>query len=276
MPDSEILLVVNADGFGSSAARNHAVQLAHRQGIVTSTSILGNATEVDTIKADLGSTPGLGIGVQLTLVGGGPVAKSATVPSLLDAAGAFPTRPRDLLLVWAKAALRADELEQEFDAQVARWRDVGLAIDYLCTKDDLGVLPMVGLAVEKVARRHGIACMRTAVEKPTLTWTSDLSRGLQTAALGAMAWYSRRQLGARRHGPQTWGHFEAGRLDEIRVLEIIGRLGPGSHELVCQPDLDPSAHSVPARSELQALTSTRVHEALGRRGIKLCRWSELV
>ena len=49
------------------------------------------------------------------------------------------------------------------------------------------------------------------------------------------AWLTRRQLGARRHGPQSWGYVEAGHLDEIRILEIIGRLGPGPHELICHP-----------------------------------------
>jgi hypothetical protein len=81
--------------------------------------------------------------------------------------------------------------------------------------------------MENVARRHGIAGLRMAVERPTLAWTADLPRGMATAALGAMAWYSRRQLGARRHGPQSWGYFERGRLDEIRILEISGPDGSG-------------------------------------------------
>jgi hypothetical protein len=53
--------------------------------------------------------------------------------------------------------------------------------------------------------------------------------------LGGLAWLTRRQMGALRHGPESWGYVESGQLDEIRILEILGRLGPGSHEIICHP-----------------------------------------
>jgi chitin disaccharide deacetylase len=270
-----IRLVVNADGFGLSATRTQGILAAHRKGIVTSTSVLGNAIDPEAIKRDLEQTPGLGVGVLLSLEDGVPVARPETVPSLLDGTGRFPSREREILLNWAKVAMQPAHIEAEFDAQVARLRDLGLGIDHLCVRGSVGFLPVVARAMESVARRHGIAGLRTAVERPTLAWTADVPRGLATAALGAMAWYTRRQLGARRHGPQSWGYFERGRLDEIRILEILGRLGPGSHEIICQPDLDPASQEPPARGEVTALTSTRVREALTSRHIELCRWSDL-
>jgi predicted glycoside hydrolase/deacetylase ChbG (UPF0249 family) len=272
---SNIRLVVNADGFGLSAARTYGILMAHRNGIVTSTSVLGNARDPETIKTDLGQAPSLGVGVLLSLEDGTPVAKPEAVPSLLDGNGKFPSKEREILFNWAKVAMQPAHIEAEFDAQVARLRDLGLRLDHLCARGSVGFLPVVAQAMESVARRHGIAGLRTAVERPTLAWASDLPRGLATAALGAMAWYSRRQLGARRHGPQSWGYFERGRLDEIRILEILGRLGPGSHELICQPDLDPASQEPPARGEVIALTSSRVREALASRHIDLCRWSDL-
>jgi predicted glycoside hydrolase/deacetylase ChbG (UPF0249 family) len=272
-------LVVNADGFGLTAARSQGVLAAHKRGIVTSTSVLGNAVDPEQIKRDLAIAPDLGVGVLLTLVGGFPVAKPQTVPSLVEAGGEFPARARDVLLAWAKAALRPDDIEREFDAQVARLRDLGLAIDHLNTRDHLGFLPIVAHAVENVARKHGIPGLRMAVEKPTLAWAAELPRGLATGALGGLAWFTRRQLGPRRHGPQTWGYLESGRLDEVRILEIIGRLGPGCHEIICQPEIDgqpkPVSQGAPPRSEVPALTSPRVREAIARRNIELCRWRDL-
>jgi len=272
---ASIRLVVNADGFGVSAARTRGVLAAHQDGIVTSTSVLGNAVHPEAIKADLGQVPNLGVGVLLSLEDGAPVAKPETVPSLLVGSARFPPRERDILLNWAKVAMQPAHIELEFDAQVARLRDLGLVIDHLCARGSVGFLPVVAQAMENVARRHGIAGLRTTVERPTLAWVADPKRGLATAAFGAMAWYSRRQLGSRRHGPQSWGYFERGRLDEIRILEILGRLGSGSHELICQPDLDPSSQDSPKHSEVKALTSTRVREALTSRHIELCRWSDL-
>ena len=270
-----IRLVINADGFGLSAARTRGVLAAHQSGIVTSTSVLGHAADPQAIKTDLAQAPNLGVGVQLCLNDGAPVAKPESVPSILDGNCRFPVRERDVLLNWAKAGMQPAHIEVEFDAQIARLRDLGLVIDHLCARGCVGVLPVVAQAMESVARRHGIAGLRTAVERPTLAWAADLPRGLATAALGTMAWYSRRQLGARRHGPQSWGDFERGRLDEIRILEILGRMGPGSHEIVCQPELDSASDKPPLRSEVSALASTRVREALTRRHIELCRWSDL-
>jgi predicted glycoside hydrolase/deacetylase ChbG (UPF0249 family) len=270
-----IRLVVNADGFGASAARNRGVLAAHRDGIVTSTSLLGNAADSAAVAATLKAVPTLGTGVLLALVGGRPVAPATSVPSLVGPDGALLPRMRDLLLVWAKAALRQDDVERELDAQVARWRDLGLPIDHLASQHGLGALPMIAAAMEKIARRHGIAGLRTAIEQPTLAWATDLSRGFLTAALGSLAWYSRRNMGTLRHGPQTWGHFESGRLDEIRLLEMLGRMGPGMHEILCTPDLDENAPSAPQGSELAALCSPRLRAALDRRTIELCRWSAL-
>lgn len=270
-----IRLVINADGFGASAARNAGVLAAHRNGIVTSTSVLGNACEPAKVVAELQTAPNLGNGVLLVLADGAPVAKPDEVPSLVGPDGRFPSGGRDVVLAWAKAALRAEDVEREFDAQIARWRGAGLRIDHLATKDNLASLPMVAAAAERVARRHDIAGLRTAVEKPTLSWTADLPRGLALAAVGALAWYSRRHIGTLRHGPQTWGQFEWGRLDEIRLLEILGRLGPGCHEVLCRPNLDPTLPAVAPETEVAALCSTRVRDAIDCRDIELCRWSDL-
>lgn len=268
-------LVVNADGFGLSPSRTHGVVVAHTQGILTSTSVLGNVDDVASIASELARFPRLGTGAFLSLVGGAPVAKPESVPSLVDGEGKFFAQAREVALAWAKAALKPEDVEREFDAQVGRLRDHDLAIDHLCTRDHLGFLPIIARAAENVARRHGIPGLRVAVERPSLTWVTRPSRGLATAGLGAMAWLSRRQLGLRRHGPQTWGTFERGSLDEIHILEILGRLGPGGHELVCQPDLDPRMEDAPSHGEIAALTSIRVREALARRSIELCRWSDL-
>ncbi|HEX7599594.1 MAG TPA: ChbG/HpnK family deacetylase [Polyangia bacterium] len=270
--DSAIRLVVNADGFGFDPALSRGILRAHREGIVTSTSIIGNCADPAAIRAELLSAPTLGIGAQLTLTGGAPVAQPSTIPSLLEPEGCFPTDVRQGFLSWAKAAPRADEIEREFDSQVARLRDAGLAIDHLNTCHHVGFLPVVGRAVEAVARRHGIAGVRTSMESPTLAWFTEIRRSLSTAALGGLAWYNRRQMGVLRHGPTSWGYFERGRLDEIRILETLGRLGPGIHELICAPR---EADDPKQSRELAALLAPRVRAGLAQRGIALCRWAEL-
>jgi predicted glycoside hydrolase/deacetylase ChbG (UPF0249 family) len=246
--------------------------------------VLANCPELQAAKVMLDGAPKLGVGLALTLVGGRPVSDPSTVTSLVGSDGRFPSRARDVFLAWGSGRLRTDDVNRELDAQVARELDLGLRPDHLNTPHHTGFLPPVGLALEALARRHGIPGVRSAVERPTLAWITELPRGVVAAGLGGLSWFTRRRMGALRHGPQSWGYVESGQLDEVRILEIVGRLGPGSHELICHPGCvdDPEAplgtlgavRFFRAR-ELAALTSPLVREAIDRRGIRLCRWADL-
>jgi predicted glycoside hydrolase/deacetylase ChbG (UPF0249 family) len=234
-PSAEIRLVVNADDFGMSPSISRGILRAHRDGIVTSTSLLGNCADLDHARTALAEAPSLGVGVHLALVGGGPVADPASIPTLLTKTGRFLGRGGEFIAAWSKRQIDPGDVEREFDAQVARVRAAGIAIDHLDTHHHLGFLPAVGRAVEAVARKYGIDAIRSGMESPTLSWVTDPRRGVKASVLTGLGWLTRRQLGARRHSAQSWGYVESGRLDEVRVLEIIGRLGPGPHELICHP-----------------------------------------
>jgi predicted glycoside hydrolase/deacetylase ChbG (UPF0249 family) len=277
---SPIRLVVNADDFGMSPAISRGIVTAHRAGIVTSTSLLGNASDLGAAVELLAATPALGVGAHLALVGGAPVADQAAVPSLLAPGGGFWPRGQDFVVAWMRGRVVPAHIEAEFEAQVSRIRAAGVALDHLDTHHHLGFLPAVGRAVEVVARRHGIGGIRSAVERPTLAWAAEPRRGIEAGILTGLAWLTRRQLGTLRHGPQSWGYVESGRLDEVRILEIIGRLGPGAHELICHPGEEDGDHAgEPGRyqrvAEIGALTSAKVRRALEQRGVQLCRWGEL-
>jgi len=271
---SAIRLVVNADDFGMSPGVSRGIVRAHREGIVTSTSVLGNCGDFEESCAILAEAPDLGVGVHLALVGRGPIADPARVPSLLTAGGRFHERGAEFITAWTKRKIDAGDVEREFEAQVARVREAGIRVDHLDTHHHLGFLPVVGRSVEAVARRHGIGAIRSEIETPTLSWVTDPRRGLKAGVLTGLNWLTRRQLGARRHSAQSWGYVESGRLDEVRVLEIIGRLGPGTHELICHPGEEQSP-GYDHMGELTTLTSGKVRRALGQREVSLCRWGDL-
>ncbi len=284
LASAPISLVVNADQFGLTPAVSRGILAAHKQGIVTSTSLLGNCVDLTAQVALLAEAPGLGVGLHLTLVEGAPIAEPSSVRSLLADGARFPGAAREHLGRWLKGSLQPAEIEREFEAQVRRALDAGLTLDHLDTHHHIGFLPPVGRAIEAVARRFGIPGLRSTAEEPSLSWITDLARGALATLVGGLAWLTRRQMGVLRHGPLTWGYAESGRLDEVRILEIIGRLGPGSHELICHPgetDDDTAGFgflsTAPFRRarELGALTSPLVMRAIESRGIRLCRWRDL-
>lgn len=267
-----IRLVVNAEGFGTSPTTNEVIVRTHRTGIVTSTALVGNCLDIEAAADTLQACPSLGVGLSLALIQGAPVAPSAEVASLVTADGRLRERAPEFGLEWARGHIRSEHVERELDAQIARARDVGLALDHLATRGHLGLLPGIAQIVERLARRYQIAGLRTTVEPPTLAWLTDARRGVETGILAGLAWLSRRRLGPLRHGPRSWGYLDRRRLDEIRVLEIIGRMDAGPHELICHPGDDPEGTGV---AELAALTSPRVRQALEGRDIHLGRWRDL-
>jgi len=68
--ENRIRLIVNADDFGISQSANRAILRAHREGILTTTSLMvnGDAAESAVLKAR--ENPKLGIGLHLTLIKG--------------------------------------------------------------------------------------------------------------------------------------------------------------------------------------------------------------
>ena len=281
-----IRLVVNAEEFGRSPTRNRAILEAHASGVVTSTALAGNFSDAGAPSL-LAQAPRLGVGLALALVEGTPVAPPEEIATLLTPVGELRGRAGQFAFHWLKGSVLPEHVEREFEAQIARARAAGLPLDHLCTRGHLGFLPGVGQIVERVARRHSIPGIRTWVEPPTLASVTDPGRGIETSILSGLAWLMRRRLGALRHGPRTWGYLESGRLDEVRILEILGRMGPGAHEIVCHPSEahgggEPERAAGAAgsaagdgRDELRALTSTKIRNAIDRRGIVLCRWRDL-
>lgn len=262
-----IRLVVTAEDFGASVPSDLRTLEAHRKGIVTSVALIGNCDDLPQAAAMLKEVPGLGVGLSLALVGGRPTLPSGDVPSLVRPTGSFRTSAVDFTVDWFSNAIVPAEVERELDAQIMRARAAGLTIEHLSTVGHLGLLPGVGAIIERLAKRFGISGLRTAVEPPGLGWVAEPQRGLETAVLAGLSWLTRRRLGSLRHGPLTWGYIESGRLDEVRILEIIGRLSAGSHELLCHP-------GAPTDGELTALTSTKVKKAIADRGILLGRWRD--
>src|SRR5271154_3637415 len=95
-------LIVNADDLGWTEGVNRGIAEAHRNGIVTSTSLLANGAAFDQGVAMAKATPALGVGVHLNLSDGTPVAPRELVTSLLNNDGVFEGGPESLLLRMAR------------------------------------------------------------------------------------------------------------------------------------------------------------------------------
>src|SRR6266404_9049580 len=90
-------LIVNADDLGWTHGVNRGIAEAHRNGIVTSASLIANGCAFEAGVQTASESPRLGVGVHLNLSDGKPVAPAEKVKSLLDENGDFSGGPEALL-----------------------------------------------------------------------------------------------------------------------------------------------------------------------------------
>jgi len=124
-------LIVNADDLGWTEGVNRGIAEAHRNGIVTSASLLANGAAFQSGVELARTTPALGVGVHLNLSDGAPVAERELVTTLLNARGQLEGKPESLLLRLARRSVLLNEIEQEWDAQIQKVRDVGIEPTHL-------------------------------------------------------------------------------------------------------------------------------------------------
>jgi predicted glycoside hydrolase/deacetylase ChbG (UPF0249 family) len=270
-------LVVNADDLGLHPAIDAGVLRAHREGVLTSATLLATGRSAPGAVA-AARAQGLALGVHLCLSTGlSPALPASEVPSLVGPGGRFRASWAQVALAWARGQVRLSEVERELAAQLARARALGAAVDHLDAHQHLHLLPGVGACVRRLAEREGLP-LRWPSERPRLGWARAPGAAVKSALLGGLA------LLPGRRPPRTLravGIFESGRLTEAALLSLLEALPEGDWELVSHPGEPPGrVEEDPAwvygwQQELAALTSPRVRAALGARGVRLVSYADL-
>src|SRR5437764_7519843 len=80
-------LIINANDFGLTAGVNKAIVEAHREGVVTSSTLMASSRAFDAAVELAKSAPGLGVGCHVTLVDAIPLVAPEKVASLLARRG---------------------------------------------------------------------------------------------------------------------------------------------------------------------------------------------
>lgn len=271
-------LIVNADDLGLHPSLDAGILRAHREGIVTSATLLvrgpGAPEAVRRAKAQ-----GLALGVHLALSTRlACAAPAAEVPTVAPG-GRLRAGWADFARAWLTGHIRRVEVERELEAQLARARELGADVDHLDAHQHLHLLPGIRPLVETLARREGLP-VRWPDRLPRLSWRRAPGPALKTLLLTALARAAPRPPpGVRR--VSAGGVFEAGRLDEPTLLALVEALPEGDFEVGCHPgEGTPHVPEDPTwrygwQAELEALTSPRVQARLRERGVRLATYGSL-
>src|SRR5476651_179454 len=130
-PDSVRRLIVNADDFGLSKSVNEAVVRAHRDGILTTASLMVNEPGFDEAVKLAKENPKLGVGLHLTLLVGHSALPPGKIPGLVDSRGEFGNNPfTGGLNYFFKGNLR-EQLRAEIHVQFEKFYSTGLKLDHV-------------------------------------------------------------------------------------------------------------------------------------------------
>lgn len=287
-------LIVNADDLGWTDGVNRGIADAHRQGLVTSTSLLANGRAFDSALDVARGNPALGVGVHLNLSDGPPTASPENVRGLLNSENCLEDGPETLLLRIASRSLPLEEIEREWDAQIQKVREAGIHPTHVDGHKHVQMLPGLFEIAVRLAKKHGIRAIRVSHEESRLraVLATDgeqktgvvLKQGVQARGLKLLAPDAREM--ANRQGLVTTDYFcgiaQTGVLHRTGVERLLESLPDGTTELMCHPGyFDDALHASPTRlqesrqTELQILTDPAVRKLVATRGIRLISYKLL-
>jgi predicted glycoside hydrolase/deacetylase ChbG (UPF0249 family) len=252
-----VKLIVNADDFGYTESVSAGIVRAHRDGIVTATTLMTNAPHTDGAAKLARATPSLDVGVHLVITFDRPLADVELVRTLVDKDGRF-FRPIELL---ARDIDGAEAL-LEYRAQFGKARALlGREPTHLDSHHWVHDHPALEWAIGELARETGAAARIHSAEQ-------------------------RDRLRAR--GVRTADHFVREFQDEGKVgleslLPLLERLAKrsGVTELMCHPgEADEamakrSGYARERATELATLTHPQVRAAVKELGITLATFADV-
>lgn len=283
--------ILNADDFGLTRGVNEGIIRCHREGILTSATLMANGPAFDDAVECAKANPKLGIGCHLVLTGGASVTPPEKIPSLASSEGQLPKSLGEFVARVSSGGIRTVDIETELRAQIEKVRRAGIEPTHVDTHKHTHVHPRVMGIVARVARDLGITRIRNPIENFSDSWKSvsrdrasrigDLAA---SAAVLSVGWKFRTI--SRQYGLRFPEHFlglaATGRLSAAALCELIEALPAGCTEImlhpgVCDADLAATGSRLQRQRqiEMEALLAPEAKRAVAEHTVLLITYREL-
>jgi hopanoid biosynthesis associated protein HpnK len=290
-------LIVNADDFGLTSGVNRAIVEAHRDGVVSSATLMASANEAafrEAVEAAR-ALPGLSVGCHVVLVDGAPVSPPGAVDTLLAIRSGEPENFYSSLSAFAARATMGgfdrEQLVLEITAQIRKIQAAGIEVTHLDSHKHTHIFPEILRAMLRAAKICGVPAIRSPFVPMKAIMAQHfagrralLKRYGQVRILNTFAGNFRRQTArAGLRAPDgVIGVIETGSMDGILLRQALEGLPEGSWELVCHPGYaDDALRAVRTRlvesreRERILLISFELKEFLEKQKIRLISYREL-
>jgi hopanoid biosynthesis associated protein HpnK len=275
-------LVVTADDFGAAVEVNEAVEVAHRDGVLTAASLMVAAPASADAVARAKSMPNLRVGLHLVLVEGRPILSPNAVPDLVGRDGNFRT---DMARAGASIFFRPSvrrQVAHEITAQFEAFAATGLALDHANAHKHFHLHPTIGRLMIEIGARFGLRAARVPQEAFDVIGRVDGRRTKRPDVLAPFCAMLRSRLRAAgltapdRVIGLTW----SGAMSSQRLCGAIANLSEGLTEIYLHPavrDVFPGA--VPFyryKQEFEALLDSAVLAAARDGSIRMGGFADFV
>lgn len=279
---SSCRLIVNADDYGLSEKVNEGIIKAHRDGIVTSASLMANAEAFESAVRLAKSNQSLDVGIHLTLTEEKPLSEPGKIPSLLGENNRFHCHATEFAKRYLTGKISLDEVALELDSQIRKVIDHGVMVSHLDSHQHVHMLPGIRKLVGKFAEKYSIKAIRYPKESLSpymFVDTSGFNRLLQLLVLNTFCAIN--NTSDSRKTNRFYGFFYGGKLTKKRLWKILESLqSNGTAEIMCHPgmcnhDNDYSHWGYMWQDEYNALTDEEIKGYIADKGIVLVGYRDV-
>lgn len=275
-------LIVTADDFGLATEVNEAVEVAHRDGILSAASLMvAGPAAADAVRRAR-SMPTLRVGLHLVLVDGKPLLPRSQVSHLVDDKGRLRSNMASLACTIAARRTARRQLADEIEAQMAAFLATDLPLDHVNAHKHFHLHPMVADIVLEVATRMGVCGIRVPQE-PVATLQCAVSGETAKPDRMLQPWVRLLRHKVERAGlsapKAVYGLRWSGAMTRQRLAGLLANMPAGTVEIYTHPATADTfaghAAGYRYRDEFEALCDPDVRIALGRSGRRLVGYAEM-
>jgi chitin disaccharide deacetylase len=283
-------LILNADDFGYTRGINRAIFRAHREGVLTSATLMANGAAFEDAAEIARQCTGLGVGCHFVLVGGDCVADARDIPSLAKADGRLPDSLPAFVAAVSSGRIKAEHIAVELRAQISKIRRAGIEPTHIDSHKHTHAHPRVFRAVAETAQELGIQKVRNPCERLRDSWTTMRDSKVFSKQILAVA---AARLSSRQFG-RTLEAYGLTAPDYFLGLALTGDVGPralqamvrnlpeGTSEIMLHPGIcDEELRATGSRltkareTELEALMDPDVRWLLEEENVRRITFREL-
>ncbi|MEH2193631.1 MAG: hopanoid biosynthesis-associated protein HpnK [Nostoc sp.] len=278
--------IINGDDFGFSSGVNEAIIKAHKQGILTSTSLMVSGDAAEEAIALAHNYPNLAVGLHLVLVCGRAVMPPTQIPHLVSSNGNFPDSPLRAGLRYQFDTATRSELRQEIRAQLTKFSDSGLSLSHVDGHLHLHSHPIILSILVELAQEFNIQVIRLPNEELGMSLKLDrrklLTKLVWSGVFTLLRRYGETLLASHNinYANRVYGLLQTGNMTEEYLLGLIPQIEADLVEIYSHPAMvnpseplnnPPGAGTV----ELAALLSEQVRQTLADNGFELTNYVKI-